>query len=129
MKIYSDCKSALQALQDPRLQSGQPVFKHLLEKLDDIRVANGPEIQFGWVPAHADVEGNEKANTLSRSVTVIGIAAPPSLVCEASLRGALSKLKERGLKHWTESYIRCRQGAKYTRHLDKALQNPPKRTH
>lgn len=38
LRIYSDCKSALQVLQSPQGQSGQSVFKRIVEKLERIQV-------------------------------------------------------------------------------------------
>lgn len=69
LNIFSDCKSALQALQNPRRQSGQGVLRRIVQKIEGIRVAKGPEIVFQWVPAHSKVERNERADGLARSVT------------------------------------------------------------
>lgn len=46
LRNYSDCKSALQALQNPRRQSGQSILRRILEKLKGIRRVNGPEVKF-----------------------------------------------------------------------------------
>lgn len=79
----------------------------------------GPQVQFLWVPAHSDVEENEKANTLARSVTAEKAAAPPTALCVASY--ALSRVKDLSAKQWAEAYAAAKWGGKHTRDLDKAL--------
>lgn len=60
LRIFSDCKSALQALQNPHGRNGQSVLKRIEEKLGSIRVARGPEGQFQWVPAHSRLSALER---------------------------------------------------------------------
>lgn len=92
LQIFSDCKLALQALQNPQRQNGQSVLKRIVEKLEAIRVARGLEVQFQWIAARSELEGDEEADTLARSATVEGVSTPPAMVCMAS--GPLSKVKK-----------------------------------
>ena len=66
--IFSDSQHALRLLQNPRQQSGQWLLAKILEEEKNLRV-EGHKLQIKWVPGHAKVEGNEKANAAARMAT------------------------------------------------------------
>lgn len=65
-----------------------------------------PHVKFSWIPAHANVEGNEKADSLARSVTTEGAGITPSSMRVAPR--ALSKIKELSFKHCCSEYLLSR---------------------
>lgn len=108
LNIYSDCKLALQALHNPKRQSGQSVLRRVLQKIESIRVVGGPEGVFQRVPAHSKVEGNERADALAKSVTAgqRTVLIPPD-DCDTLLVAshALAKIKNLYQEHWEKTYI------------------------
>lgn len=66
--IYSDNMSALQAIANPRHQSGQRLIKRTITAIE-MAFANGRCIQLSWVPSHAGVPGNEAADRLAAGCT------------------------------------------------------------
>lgn len=125
LNIYGDCKSILQALQSPRGQSGQCILIRISDKLKGIEAVGGPEVRFKWVPAHAKVEGNERANTLAKAATAkqVQVPAPPGSTRTAQsvvASHALNIVKRLGQEHWTRLYASAK-GGKHARDLDKTL--------
>lgn len=92
----------------------------ILENLRGKQVLNGPNVQFRWVPAHAKVEGNEKANELTKSASAGQIAAIPNHILPTSYVS-----KGLGREHWAKMYSSA-GGDKHTRDLDRALPDTKK---
>jgi ribonuclease HI len=69
MVVVSDNQAALRSLASPRQQSGQFILRSIIEAVHSVRKQYGTTVEFHWVPAHAGVELNEKANTQARQAT------------------------------------------------------------
>ena len=69
------------------------------------------------VPAHAKVEGDEKANALAKSATTEHSA---SLSADVQVKSGVKRLS---LTHWAETYAAANEG-KHARDKDKALPGP-----
>src|SRR5208282_4442911 len=60
---YTDNQSAIKATNHPRLQSGQAIIKDFLDYVDDIKDKHPHlHIKIIWIPGHADIDGNERAD-------------------------------------------------------------------
>ena len=78
--VFSDSQSALQALANPRQQSGQMVLRGISERLERIRAQEVTTVMLRWVPAYAGVPGNEHAHQLAQQATNNSEAMPMALV-------------------------------------------------
>ncbi|EKG08948.1 hypothetical protein MPH_14100 [Macrophomina phaseolina MS6] len=116
--IYCDSKSALQSLLRPRQRSGQVVLKQILETLDKMQRRKVPVVQLRWVPAHAGVPGNERANKLALQATEPDKALPDSGVRLKSV--ALADVKRAISRAWAKELDGIKEG-RLARTLDRAL--------
>ena len=63
-RIYSDSQASVRAIDHPRRQSGQTIIKDILDNIDEVVNEQGYlQIEIVWIPGHAEIEGNEKADT------------------------------------------------------------------
>lgn len=76
IRIASDCKRALGALNNPGGQKRQPI-QDIYRSLSKIQSKN-INLTFRWVPAHAGIHGNEIANTLAMRQTAQGCNPEPN---------------------------------------------------
>jgi RNase H len=62
--VYTDSQAACLAIKKLRCQSGQSIIAHILDQVNEI----GPqyELHIIWVPGHAEIKGNEKADEEAR---------------------------------------------------------------
>ncbi len=62
-QIYSDSQAAIRAIHKPRRQSGQAIIKEFLDTSEQAMEEN-PQLQIKvmWIPGHAKIEGNERAD-------------------------------------------------------------------
>lgn len=85
------------------------MVKQILEKLEGIRLAQGPEVQFRWVPAHAKVEGNERANMLAKAATAEPRATPPANTT-IIISYAVNEVKKLSRESWVKTYSAAMKG-------------------
>ena len=62
--IFTDSLSALQALENG--ESGDKVLSKLTMKIDQLMSKHKIQVVLQWIPGHAGVEGNEKADSLAK---------------------------------------------------------------
>jgi ribonuclease HI len=116
--IYSDSKTALQAIANPKLQSGQRLLRRIHEAIRLSHV-QGRDIQISWIPGHYDIAGNEKAHQLAAETTEPEAAVTPVPWLDACYKSAvLGRPPDTGLKtrlnqSWTTS--------RHLRQVDAAL--------
>ena len=63
--IFSDSKSALQALED-YLHSDTKEIVQLTETIDKIQSNYNIKINLHWIPGHTEIPGNERAGKLAK---------------------------------------------------------------
>jgi ribonuclease HI len=62
-RIYSDSQASVKAIDHPRRQSGQTIIKDILDSIDEaVNEHKHLQIEVVWIPGHADIEGNERAD-------------------------------------------------------------------
>jgi len=66
--IFTDNQASLQAIRDPRGQSGQYIIERITQALVRTR-QRGQDIEFHWIPAHQGIEGNETADRMAKEAT------------------------------------------------------------
>jgi len=116
--VLTDCQSAIQSIQKPRLQSGQYLLQEIWQLAEQL-ATQGSIVTLQWVPGHKGIEGNEIAHQCARLATRK----------EARLAGEEGpQLKSRALqlsREWIKSERIKRfdklQVGKFTRKIDKAL--------
>lgn len=113
--IYSDSKSALQAIANPKLHSGQRLVRRIHEAIRLSRL-QGRDIRINWIPGHHDIAGNEKAHQLAAETTEPEAAVTPVPWLDACYRSAiLGRPPDTGLE------TRLNQSWTTGRHLRQAL--------
>ena len=63
--IFSDSKSALDALQNPPYARKE--IAHLSQEISNLLTAYDIQITLQWIPGHSDIKGNENADRLAKS--------------------------------------------------------------
>jgi hypothetical protein len=71
IRIFSDAQSALLSVQSWRASACQEVVTEIVKKLRMI------DVTLHWIPGHAGIEGNEKADKLARAATRKESEEPP----------------------------------------------------
>ena len=69
-RIYTNSQSAIKATNNPRRQSGQAIIKDFLDCVDDIKDKHPHlHIKIIWIPRHADIDENERADVEAKKTT------------------------------------------------------------
>ena len=98
--IFTDSQSALQALENG--QSGDKSLSRLTMKFDQLMSKHETQITLQWIPGHAGIGGNEKADTLAKK----GASMPQpenSVPYETAVKMIKSNFKEQWLQDWTRN--------------------------
>ncbi len=118
--IFSDCKSALQALSNPYPRSGQFLITRITLKVHEINMFQQLQINFQWSPGHSEISGNEQAHKLAQDATTIASARTDDCSQYLLLQSvALEKGQRLYLtppSPWTKPAI-----GKFTHRIDKVL--------
>ena len=61
-RIYTDSQARVRAIDHPRRQSGQTIIKDILDNIDEIVNNTQLQIEIMWIPGHAEIKGNERAD-------------------------------------------------------------------
>jgi ribonuclease HI len=97
--IVSDSTSANAAISQPRCQSGQSIIRSIYDRAKRIAERGGPTLPLRWVPAHSDVEGNQKSHDEATAVTSIDLQpvniAAVSTVTNTMVNGIPTTARER----------------------------------
>jgi ribonuclease HI len=112
IRIFSDSQSALRSIQSWRAGACQEIVTEIIRKLQ------GTNVMLYWIPAHAKIEGNEKADELAKIATRENNEEPPQrngipwYLIQPALKRVNTMAKPTGAK--TET-------GKFTRKIDAAL--------
>ena len=69
--IYTDSQAAIRAIDKPQRQSGQAIINEILDYADEImRTHPQSRIIMTWIPGHAEIEGNERADEEAKKVAL-----------------------------------------------------------
>jgi ribonuclease HI len=113
IRIFSDSQSALRSVQSWRAGACQEIVAEIIKKLQ------GTNVTLYWIPRHAKIEGNEKADKLAKAVTREDSEEPlqrnriPWYLIQPALKRVNTMAKPTGSKR-TEI-------GKFTRKIDAAL--------
>ena len=66
--IFTDNQAAIHALDNPERQSGQIMITDIVQIVELLRSKN-IQIELHWVPAHSELDGNEKADKPAKEST------------------------------------------------------------
>lgn len=69
--IFSDCKSALQALNNPYPRGGQFLITQITLEVHEINMSQQSQISFEWSPGHSKIPGNDQAHELAQNATTV----------------------------------------------------------
>lgn len=115
--LLSDSQSALNALKKPARQSGQWLLKQIVLAINDLKTNTGHTILLLWVPGHAKVAENERANLAAQAATEKGKSPERELPQLKSI--AVQKIIYE-LSHRSHDKLTPTVG-KFTQSLDHAL--------
>lgn len=94
--ILSDSQAALKALKKPARQSGQWLLREITQNVSDLKAQMEHTISLCWVPSHAKVDLNEKADHAAKTATKEGgipeIELP--LLKTTALKAVIAKLDQ-----------------------------------
>ena len=133
--IYVDSQSAIQALQNPRRQSGQAAIRKVLDQIDHVRLQNPAlKIEICWIPGHEGIAGNELADEVAKraathplTTTTIAVAQFDSLPPPAPLKSALKRrIKEGAKRQWQVEWNNSCTGNTLRRIISKGARAGPK---
>lgn len=118
--VFSDYKSALQALSNPFPRSEQFLITRITLKVHEISMFQQSQINFQWSPGYSEIPGNEKAHKLAQDATTITPARTDNFSQYPLLQSvALEKGRKLYLAPplpWTKPTV-----GKLTQRIDKAL--------
>jgi ribonuclease HI len=70
-RIYIDNQAAIKAIDNPRRQSSQTIIKDILDSIDAITSERThPQIEIKWIQDHAEIGGNEQADTEAKKAAM-----------------------------------------------------------
>lgn len=104
--IFSDSRSALQAIEDPI--SLHPIVVEIKNAIHNLESLGG-QVKFYWVRAHTGIKGNERADELAKFAALQDKTAPIYDAIPAQTAKWL--LRQRSIELWQERYSGEKTGA------------------
>jgi ribonuclease HI len=86
--IVSDSQAAIQHITNPRSQSGQAVIKRIYKLASNLQSRNAPAFRLQWIPAHANVKGDEIADKLAKQAIHETLTDIQELLIPTALKAA-----------------------------------------
>jgi ribonuclease HI len=106
-RIYSDSQAAIQAIDHPRKQSGQTIIRDILKSMDEVtNKYTHLQIELIWIPGHAEIEGNERADTEAKKAATDPTLSQPhnyKPLKSARARHIKTAAKEQWKTVWSEN--------------------------
>ena len=68
--IHTDCKSAVQALQQTKIKENKALITDIQNLLYQHKTANRP-VSINWIPSHIGILGNDKADELAKTTKYV----------------------------------------------------------
>ncbi|KOC62691.1 hypothetical protein WH47_05250, partial [Habropoda laboriosa] len=94
--IFSDSKSVVTALQN--LETRNTIIRNIIE-LNAILNCGEKEILYSWIPSHANIEGNEKADSAAKLVSTSTSESNDVPILYQDLQNYLTKA---AIESWNE---------------------------
>jgi ribonuclease HI len=106
-RIYTDSQAGVKAIVHPRRQSGQTIIQEILNSIDKL-TDEYPQLQVEivWIPGHAEIEGNERADTEAKKAALdLSLSRPHHYkpLKSARARHIKAVAKEQWDKAWREN--------------------------
>jgi ribonuclease HI len=124
--IFADNQAAIQAVNNPRCQSGQYFLRRICTKIT-AHAAKGIRVNIHSIPAHIGVAGNEAVDKLAKEATgwreICKGTDPPPAEGPALLSAAKQRIQELANDRWMEAWEACGDT-----HLKRYVQAPTKGT-
>ena len=121
--VFCDNQAALRSLASPGQQSGQFMLRSIIEAVHLLRKHSECMIEFHWVPAHAGVELNERANTQAREATEMD-----STPQQPRIPRLLTAARRQTTTHNNGQKMSTTEKEIFRRHIDQAIPGKHVRT-
>ena len=108
--IFSDAKSVLQALDSGKLDNTS--IKNLTKSIDSFLTDHDVELTLQWIPGHANIPGNERADKLAKQ----GASLPQTDV-PTSLETAKQQIRCNKKEEWMNDWARSTTGRAIFTHM------------
>ena len=118
-RIFTDSQAAIKATNNPHRQSGQAIIKDFLDCVDDISDKYPHlHIKIIWIPGHAEIEGNERADAEAKKAAIQAPMSRP--YNHKPLKSArIRVIKEMARKQWDKEWNENTKTAKALRRITK----------
>ena len=118
-RIFTDSQAAIKATNNPHRQSGQAIIKDFLDCVDDISDKYPHlHIKIIWIPGHAEIEGNERADAEAKKAAIQAPTSRP--YNHKPLKSArIRVIKEMARKQWDKEWNENTKTAKALRRITK----------
>ena len=118
-RIFTDSQAAIKATDNPHRQSGQAIIKDFLDRVDDISDKYPHlHIKIIWIPGHAEIEGNERADAEAKKAAIQSSMSRP--YNHRPLKSArIRVIKEMARKQWDKEWNENSKTAKALRRITK----------
>ena len=116
-RIFTDSQAAIKATNNPRRQSGQAIIKDFLDCVDDIKDKYPHlHIKIIWIPGHAKIDGNERADAEAKEAAIH--PTPDRPYNHRPLKSArIRTIKEAAKKQWDKEWNENTKMAKALRRI------------
>lgn len=119
--VLSDSQSALQKITQFMSPKDSSIVLDIKYKIVDL-ILSGKNIQFGWIPSHTNIYGNDKADHLAK----LGSSSNDPLEMVLDYREFLPNIKTFFWDKWTERWKQISEikGKRYGEIFQKPYRNP-----